>query len=183
MITFDTDDYATNHMGYNARITNNGKMESKIHSEYMILNAGEINVSNISTEYIREYKGNLSGANIQQESNKSIKSSALHFKKHCRVTDAIVELVDIFPTIADLAGIPIPICQINDANDDQSRLKDILTQKKTSDPCGEGITLLPLIKSTLECQVRHTFYCIVNYTNILHKTKILHSYIMSCVNF
>lgn len=186
MITFDTDNYGTiNHMKYNPRITNNDKMENKSNLKSMILNVGEINISNISTEYIRKYKRNLSGVNIQRESNKCTKGSTLHFKKHCRVTDAIVELVDIFPTIADLAGIPIPICQINDANDDQSRSRNVLVQKETLDPCGEGITLLPLIKSTLECQVRHTFYCIINYTNILYKTEkdSLSLYNLSSVNF
>lgn len=162
MVTFDTDNYdTTNYMRYNAQITNSGKMENKINSKYMILNSGKTDVSNISAEYMRKHKRNLSEADIQREFNKSTKSSALYFKKRCRVTSALVELVDIFPTIADLAGVPISICQINDTNDDQSR--NVLNQKETFEPCGEGITLLPLIKSTLECQVRHTFYCI-NYT-------------------
>ncbi|KYN44493.1 Iduronate 2-sulfatase [Trachymyrmex septentrionalis] len=87
---------------------------------------------------------------IQRRHNKFMRSNALHSKKHCRVTDAIVELVDIFPTIADLAGVPIPICQvINNTND---HLKNILIQNKVPNPCSEGITLLPLIKSTLQCQ-------------------------------
>jgi len=103
-----------------------------------------------------------------QREHKSIKNSELRFKKHYRVTDAIVELVDIFPTIADLAGVPIPICQINDTDDNRSHSRNILTRKEMPNLCSEGITLLPLIKSILKCQVRHTFYCIVSYTNILY---------------
>lgn len=178
MVTFDIDNYAAiDRMRYNAQIKNNDKMEHKnINSKYMILNVKEIDVLNISTEYIRKYKRNLFEVNIQRRRNKSTKNSELHFRKRCRITNAIVELVDIFPTIADLAGVPIPICQINDTNDDQSHSRNI--QKETINPCGEGITLLPLIKSTLECQVRHTFYCIVNYTNVLYKTKIFHLYVI-----
>ncbi|KYM80558.1 Iduronate 2-sulfatase [Atta colombica] len=84
------------------------------------------------------------------EHNKSMRSNALHSKKHCRVTDAIVELVDIFPTIANLAGVPIPICQV--INNTNAHLKNIFIQNKIPNPCSEGITLLPLIKSTLQCQ-------------------------------
>ncbi|XP_071636561.1 iduronate 2-sulfatase isoform X2 [Temnothorax longispinosus] len=129
-VTSDTDNYSaipTDHTRYNAQITNN--------------------------EYVRKYKENLSGVYIQQGRNKSTRNSALHLKKHCRVTEATVELVDIFPTVADLAGVPIPICQINDTDDDRSHSRNVLiSRKKTLDLCGEGITLLPLIKSTLECQ-------------------------------
>ncbi|TGZ50219.1 Uncharacterized protein DBV15_11577 [Temnothorax longispinosus] len=131
-VTSDTDNYSaipTDHTRYNAQITNN------------------------VTEYVRKYKENLSGVYIQQGRNKSTRNSALHLKKHCRVTEATVELVDIFPTVADLAGVPIPICQINDTDDDRSHSRNVLiSRKKTLDLCGEGITLLPLIKSTLECQ-------------------------------
>ncbi|XP_024877025.1 iduronate 2-sulfatase isoform X2 [Temnothorax curvispinosus] len=129
-VTSDTDNYSaipTDHTRYNAQITNN--------------------------EYVRKYKENLSGVYIQQGRNKSTRNSALHLKKHCRVTEATVELVDIFPTVADLAGVPIPICQINDTDDDRSHSRNVLiSRKKTLDLCGEGITLFPLIKSTLECQ-------------------------------
>ncbi|EZA50942.1 Iduronate 2-sulfatase [Ooceraea biroi] len=70
----------------------------------------------------------------------------------CQVTDAIVELVDIFPTIADLAGIPIPICQVNNTGH-QSRSRNAFTyQEEPTDPCSEGISLVPLIKDTLKCQ-------------------------------
>jgi len=170
MVTSHFDNYDVvpiNHVRYNAQITNTDKMENKISLKY-ILDVGEIGVSNTSTEYVKKYKRTLSGGYVQRGHNKSV-SSVLYSKKHYRITDAIVELVDIFPTIADLAGIPIPICQVNNTNI-QSR-SSILFRKKMPYLCGEGITLLPLIKSILECQVRHTFYCIVNYTNVLYKTK------------
>ncbi|XP_077277378.1 iduronate 2-sulfatase isoform X2 [Temnothorax americanus] len=129
-VTSDTDNYSaipTDHTRYNAQFTNN--------------------------EYVRKYKENLSGVYIQRGRNKSTGNSALHLKKHCRVTEATVELVDIFPTVADLAGVPIPICQINDTDDNRLHSRNVLiSRKKTLDLCGEGITLLPLIKSTLECQ-------------------------------
>ncbi|XP_077277379.1 iduronate 2-sulfatase isoform X3 [Temnothorax americanus] len=131
-VTSDTDNYSaipTDHTRYNAQFTNN------------------------VTEYVRKYKENLSGVYIQRGRNKSTGNSALHLKKHCRVTEATVELVDIFPTVADLAGVPIPICQINDTDDNRLHSRNVLiSRKKTLDLCGEGITLLPLIKSTLECQ-------------------------------
>ncbi|KYN07245.1 Iduronate 2-sulfatase [Cyphomyrmex costatus] len=98
---------------------------------------------------IMEHKRTLFETYIQRR-HKSMRNNALHSKKHCQVTNAIVELVDIFPTIADLAGVPIPICQdINSTND---HLKNVLTQNEVPNPCSEGITLLPLIKSTLKCQ-------------------------------
>lgn len=169
-VTSDFDNYSAisiDHMRYNTQITNSDKMENKINSKY-ILDAGEIDVSNISTQYTKEYKRTLSGAYVQRGHNKFVRNNASHLKKRCRVTNAIVELVDIFPTIADLAGVPIPICQVNSTND---RSTTILTRKEMPNLCGEGITLLPLIKSTLECQVRHTFYCIINCTNVLYKNK------------
>ncbi|XP_011702367.1 PREDICTED: iduronate 2-sulfatase isoform X2 [Wasmannia auropunctata] len=136
-------------MRYNAQITNSrNKTENKINSRYTS-NAGEVDVPNTSTEYAKKYKKTVSGAYIRRGHDKSA-SGALHSKKHCRkVTDAIVELVDIFPTIADLAGVPIPICQVNSTYD---RSRGTQARKEMPDPCGEGITLLPLIKSILKCQ-------------------------------
>ncbi|EGI64264.1 Iduronate 2-sulfatase [Acromyrmex echinatior] len=147
---FNYNAISINHMRYNEQITNNDKIENKMNLKYL-LHVGKIGASNISIEYVRKHKRILFGTYIQQRHNKSMRSNALHSKKHCRVTDAIVELVDIFPTIADLAGVPIPICQVinNNTND---HLKNILIQNKVPNPCSEGITLLPLIKSTLQCQ-------------------------------
>lgn len=155
MITFNNFG-ATNHMQYNAPITSNNKMENKINSRY-ILNIGTNCVANMSMEYvrsrigyrqtrIRRYKRIFLEAHIQRRHNKSNSRS----KKHCRVTNAIVELVDIFPTIADLAGLPILICQPNNTND-QLRSTGLL-QEKTPNLCSEGITLVPLIKSIVKCQ-------------------------------
>ncbi|KAL0102455.1 hypothetical protein PUN28_018015 [Cardiocondyla obscurior] len=151
-ITSDIDNYnATDHMTYNAQIRNNGISGNKLISKYIILNDEEI-VSNTSTEYVKKYKEASSRVYIQRGLNKSMTNSALHLKKQCRFTNAIVELVDIFPTIADLANVPIPICQINDTNHNRSGSKKMFIQKEMSNSCSEGITLLPLIKNTLECQ-------------------------------
>lgn len=51
--------------------------------------------------------------------------------------NSIVELVDIFPTIADLANISIPIC----------------SNETTQITCSEGITFVPLIKAALKNEV------------------------------
>ncbi|KAK2588799.1 hypothetical protein KPH14_001674 [Odynerus spinipes] len=56
-------------------------------------------------------------------------------------TDAITELVDIFPTVAELAGIPIPIC---------SNIEQKHTNNYTNSlTCTEGISFLPLIEAIL----------------------------------
>ncbi|XP_018406143.1 PREDICTED: iduronate 2-sulfatase isoform X1 [Cyphomyrmex costatus] len=146
---FDYDAVLRDDMRYNTQITNNDKIENAVNLKY-ILHVGKIGTSNISIGYVsREHKRTLFETYIQRR-HKSMRNNALHSKKHCQVTNAIVELVDIFPTIADLAGVPIPICQdINSTND---HLKNVLTQNEVPNPCSEGITLLPLIKSTLKCQ-------------------------------
>lgn len=56
--------------------------------------------------------------------------------------DALVELVDIFPTIAELAEIPIPMC----SNKQQKYTKNVLT-------CSEGISFLPLLEATINDNV------------------------------
>ncbi|KAL6257218.1 hypothetical protein P5V15_012145 [Pogonomyrmex californicus] len=152
-VTSDINNYGstpTDRIRYNAQITNNDRMKDKINSKYMVLDEGKIGVDT-STDYMRRYERILWETYIQREYNISMESRALRSKKHCRITNAIVELVDLFPTIADLADVPIPICQINDM-DRRLRSGNILTRKEMSNPCSEGITLLPLIKSTLECQ-------------------------------
>ncbi|XP_018359346.1 PREDICTED: iduronate 2-sulfatase isoform X2 [Trachymyrmex cornetzi] len=145
---FNYDAISINHMRYNAQITNNDKIKNKMNLKYLS-HVGKIGASNISIGYVRKHKRTLFGTYIKRRHNKSMRSNALHSKKHCRVTDAIVELVDIFPTIADLAGVSIPICQVINTND---HLKHILIRNEVPNPCSEGITLLPLIKSTLQCQ-------------------------------
>jgi len=157
-VTFDIDNYGATPLDrtrYNAQIANSEKMGNKVSSKYMVLDAGEIGVSNTDTEYIRKHRRTHSGTHVQRGYNKTTGNGALRSEKHCRVTDAIVELVDIFPTIADLAGVPIPICQ-TDGTGHQSRSGNVPARKEMANPCSEGITLLPLIKSTLGCQVRHT---------------------------
>ncbi|XP_025154174.1 iduronate 2-sulfatase isoform X2 [Harpegnathos saltator] len=102
--------------------------------------------------YMDQYKRNVSKGYNQQRYNKFIKDEVLHRKvqERYKVTNAIVELVDIFPTIADLAGVPIPICQTY--NNDHTLSLNNLKHEKEFNPCSEGITLLPLIKNVLKNQ-------------------------------
>lgn len=121
--------------------------------------------------YVAKHEGNVSKLRNQKKYNRFMKSNVLHDqmqRKH-KVTNAIVELVDIFPTIADLASVPIPICQVLD-RDHKTRLSN-LTYKKEPNLCSEGITLLPLIKSILKCQVRRMPDLISHTTKILYKIK------------
>lgn len=120
----------------------------------MIFNTTQISGSENMVYHTSKRKGGVSKYH-QQKYDKFTKIDTSHRKmqrKH-KFTNAIVELVDIFPTIADLAGVPVPICQVQDGNY-KLRLSNLTSQKKY-DPCSEGITLLPLIKSTLRCQVGH----------------------------
>ncbi|XP_072755014.1 iduronate 2-sulfatase isoform X2 [Anoplolepis gracilipes] len=161
IITFDTDDnYARpkHHTRYNiTQITNYDEMKDKINSEYMIFDKREIDVWTSTKYNTSEYKRIISETYVRQRYKKSVESSSLHISRklkrnYCRVTNAIVELVDIFPTIADLAGVPVSICQSDDENR-RMRSKNISTSRKEeSDPCSEGISLLPLVESTLRCQ-------------------------------
>lgn len=66
--------------------------------------------------------------------NTSVNNSS---KRNQIFIDSIVELVDIFPTIADLANISIPIC----------------STESMQITCSEGITFIPLIRATLKDEV------------------------------
>ncbi|XP_054008489.1 iduronate 2-sulfatase isoform X1 [Hylaeus anthracinus] len=57
------------------------------------------------------------------------------------IIDSVVELVDLFPTIADLANISIPICS-NEKN-----------FPRTETICSEGISLVPLVRAALNEEV------------------------------
>lgn len=154
------------HTRYNiTQITNYDEMRDKTDSEYMIFDERELDIWRSTKYNTSEYKRIISETHVQQRYKKSVKSNALHISRkrrnYCRVTNAIVELVDIFPTIADLAGVPVPICQ-NDDESHRMRSKNIsFSRKVTSNPCSEGITLLPLVENTLRCQVRHLFQVII----------------------
>jgi len=121
------------------------KIENKINLNHII----DIKKINVSTyKYTSKYKKAILKTYMQDRYRKSYSKQ----QRICQITNAIVELVDIFPTIADLAGIPIPICQINNT-DYQLHLRNIFYQEESINLCSEGITLLPLIKNTLKCQV------------------------------
>ncbi|KAL6423025.1 hypothetical protein ACFW04_010480 [Cataglyphis niger] len=178
-ITFDTDNYARSmHNGrYNIThiITNYDEMRDKTDSKYMISDEREIGIWR-NTKYITKgYKRMILETYVRQRYKKSVKSSTLHMSKklkinYCRVTNAIVELVDIFPTIADLAGVPVPICQNVNENYRMPSKTITTSRKKASDSCSEGFTLLPLVESTLRCQVRHIFLFQIIF--FLYKTRI-----------
>ncbi|XP_076293259.1 iduronate 2-sulfatase isoform X2 [Lasioglossum baleicum] len=69
-------------------------------------------------------------------STSGIGDTALNLHKKQVVIDSLVELVDIFPTIADLANVPIPICQNENERKDATRSELV---------CSEGVSLVPLI--------------------------------------
>lgn len=144
---------------YTTKITNSYKIRKKTDSEYISLKIKTNNTLETHWKPLEIY--------IQHIHNKCMKSNLLHFKKQekCRTTNAIVELVDIFPTIADLAEVPIPICPIIDTNYHSNIVS--VNQKDIPNTCSEGVTLLPLITNTLKCQVRQ--YFLDNYTKILYK--------------
>lgn len=155
-VTFSIDNHSeyarsTDRAKYNAAVTIDGELDgNKTDSKYMVFDVRKIGAWKAykNTEYISKRGKTLSG--IQRKCNKCAESGAVK-SKNCRATNAVVELVDIFPTIADLAGVPIPVCQINDQ---RLRSRNISAYRKEApNPCSEGITLLPLIRSTLRCQV------------------------------
>lgn len=160
------------------QITNYDEIKNETDSEY-IFDEKNISVWRNTKYNTSVYKRIISETYVRQRYKISMESSALHISRklkrnYCRVTKAVVELVDIFPTIADLAGVPVPICQNDDGNH-LVRSKNIpISRKKVPDPCSEGITLLSLIESTLRCQVRHVllFQVIIIIFFFLYKTKI-----------
>lgn len=146
-------------MKYITKIANNNA-GNKTNLKYMAPNIRKISKLHGSLRHdINKYKRSILKMYLRQRYN-FMESNDTLLEKHvnCKVTNAVVELVDIFPTIAELAGIPIPICQTNDRDYQLRSLNNFTHQKETSNPCSEGFTLLPLIKSTLTCQVRYFFY-------------------------
>lgn len=178
------------HTRYNiTQITNYDEMRDKTDSEYMIFDESEIGVWRSTKYNTSGYKRIISETHVRRRYKKSVENSALHISRklkrnYCRVTNVVVELVDIFPTIADLAGVPVPICQ-NDHENHRMRSKNIsISRKEAFEPCSEGITLLPLVESTLRCQVRHVllFQIVIIIIFFLYKTKLYFSFII-CKKF
>ncbi|XP_043266900.1 iduronate 2-sulfatase isoform X2 [Venturia canescens] len=69
-------------------------------------------------------------------------------KRNVVRVDAMVELVDIFPTIAEMAGVPIPICP-----EFRAHFHDVDNRTSMPNLCSEGVSLIPLIKAAKENQV------------------------------
>lgn len=172
--TFDSDNYhvrTVDRTKCTAKIANNNITTESLKYIFNNTKIGESKTRENMKYYIGKYKGNVSRMYNQRRYNKFMKSNASYRKmqRKYKVTNAIVELVDIFPTIADLAGVPIPMCQINNREHKLSNL----TYQKESDLCSEGITLLPLIKSFLKYQVRCSDlrYTPNDSTKIMYKIK------------
>lgn len=67
--------------------------------------------------------------------------------EYCMVIQEPVELLDIFPTVAELAGIPISTCSRSE-----------MPHASISDLCSEGSSLVPLIKAALTYKVYLLFF-------------------------
>ncbi|XP_043490900.1 iduronate 2-sulfatase isoform X2 [Polistes fuscatus] len=94
---------------------------------------------NTADKFISQYKGYT---NLKNSWTKKKENTFLQYTNTYTKTDAIVELVDIFPTIAELARIPIPIC---------SNIENRYNNNKIdSSVCTEGVSLLPLIRAVLD---------------------------------
>lgn len=97
---------------------------------------------NTADKFIFQYKGYT---NLKDSLTKEKEDTFLQYTDTYTKTDAIVELVDIFPTIAELARIPIPIC-----SNIEKRYKN---NKIDSSVCTEGVSLLPLIRAVLDNKI------------------------------
>ncbi|XP_076240051.1 iduronate 2-sulfatase isoform X4 [Calliopsis andreniformis] len=86
------------------------------------------------------------GESGQRRNDFSQKNNIFKPRRNQIIIDSMVELVDIFPTIADLANISIPICRQEQEKKSLQIEQNILHMEAT---CSEGITLLPLIKAVL----------------------------------
>ncbi|XP_015180495.1 PREDICTED: iduronate 2-sulfatase isoform X2 [Polistes dominula] len=99
---------------------------------------------NTAGKFIFPYEG-YTQTNLKNSLTKEKGDTFLQYKNIYTKTDAIVELVDIFPTIAELARIPIPIC-----SNIENRYNN---NKKESSVCTEGVSLLPLIRAVLDNKI------------------------------
>ncbi|KAJ8298059.1 hypothetical protein KUTeg_024590 [Tegillarca granosa] len=78
------------------------------------------------------YSETHASGNIYRTFDKRIKND---FEKDLKITNSLVELVDIFPTISELAGLQVPhMCPENSS-------KTVL--------CTEGLSLVPVIKQVV----------------------------------
>ncbi|KAI4502264.1 hypothetical protein M0802_002946 [Mischocyttarus mexicanus] len=108
---------------------------------FMTLKKTENDVNTID-KFTLKYKGytNLKDSLIKEKGDTFLQYTDTYTK-----TDAIVELVDIFPTIAELARIPIPLC-----SNIENRYNN---NKKDSSVCTEGVSLIPLIRAILNNKI------------------------------
>nr|XP_034191720.1 iduronate 2-sulfatase isoform X1 [Osmia lignaria] len=64
------------------------------------------------------------------------------------IIDSLVELVDVFPTIANLANCSIPICSDEDTKKENMFIEQ--SNPRVEIVCSEGITLVPLMRAALQ---------------------------------
>lgn len=100
----------------------------------------------------------------------SHKSDRLNPSRGRIIIDSLVELVDIFPTIADLAKIPIPIC-LNRETKNGTQIEQDSPQIETI--CSEGTTLMPLVRAALKGEVT----VVENQRSIIFHTNLCASHI------
>ncbi|XP_015596110.1 iduronate 2-sulfatase [Cephus cinctus] len=84
----------------------------------------------------RDIRGN---AHVRHVESKKVKGVPKIQNKYTTI-DSLVELVDVFPTIAELAGVPIPICPKTEYHMGHRKVSTSL-----SNVCAEGVSFLPLI--------------------------------------
>lgn len=99
---------------------------------------------------IRDLKERYFKKNNPSISSSSQTNDTFDLSRNQLTIDSVVELVDVFPTIADLANISIPICLKKRGKSSLQIEQNILQTEIT---CSEGITLLPLIKAALKKKV------------------------------
>ena len=76
---------------------------------------------------------------LNQIKTKLDRRSFLTNKNYCSEIDEIIELVDLFATVAELAELPIPLCPG--------------TGSQKINLCSEGLSFVPLIKAARQCKV------------------------------
>ncbi|XP_015434051.1 PREDICTED: iduronate 2-sulfatase [Dufourea novaeangliae] len=72
----------------------------------------------------------------------------LYLSTNSVLVHSLVELVDVFPTIADLANIPIPICFDESKKKEIDRMEQDFIHPETT--CSEGVSLMPLLQAALK---------------------------------
>lgn len=65
--------------------------------------------------------------------------------KNYVIATALIELVDISPTIADIANLPLPLCDVDEDYDYRTNPVTL---------CSEGISFLPVVYAAMSGKVK-----------------------------